>query len=253
MTTTDRQSVTRFYVKRFCAAFPDVDVLPEITEKEIIRSRLGHFFEEPLTNGDSVWFGDGGFDNISSFCMLPGTPYEFLGEYSNVFFALDVARVVPICQNGLDYTACVYIESRGVVDNRDPESAGDGKDILIFHRSGRKLSCSERDSGCFYDGTIRHAFTGDEVIEMTVSSKPGNLLVIPKAGPVLHENRDLEIHGMLDSILAGKASVEDLKKLLFSFPKPDFNYNEFDQEPLEPIAPDPELLTGLLRKAQKDR
>ena len=253
MITNDRKSVTRFYAERFCAAFPDVDVLPEITDKEIIRSRLNHFFEEPLTNGDSVWFGDGGFDNISSFCISPGTPYEFLGECSNVFFVLDVARVVPICRNGLDYTACVYIESRGVVNNRDSESANSGKDSLIFHSSGRKLSCSERDCGFFYDGTIRHAFTGDEVIDLTVSSKPSNLLVIPKMGPVLHENRDLEIHEMLDNILAGRADVEDLKKLLFSFPKPNFDFNEFNQEPLETKAPDPDLLTGLLRKIQEPR
>lgn len=253
MTSNDRQSAVRFYADRFCAAFPDVDVLPEITDKATARTRLNLFFAKPLTSGDAHWLGAMGWNTITSFSLSTTTPYEFLGLGGNGFLALDIDKVVPICQSNLDYTSCVYVESRGCVPCRDVELDWHGIESRPFHKCGRELSASERNSGYFFDGLTRTSFTGSETIELFYPLKRCNVLFCPQFGSVLMANRDNEIKEALSDILSGKKSVENLKKLLFGFLKPDYKYVPFTEEPLESDQTDPELLAALLRKIQQSR
>lgn len=247
----DRQTTRRFYDDRFSAAFPDINEHPEFTDKQDIRTRLGFFFEKPMTTADTYWFRDGGCFDVSSFSVASETPYEFLGEGGNAFLALDISRIVPLCDSELDYTACVYIESRACVETGD--SGYDGTVMHTMHTSGRKLSGTERNSGRFFDGRIRHEFTSDETVELTVPTKKVNLLLVPQFGSVLKAHRDQEIEEALVGILDGDKGIPDLKSLLFSFPKPVFTYAHAYQRPLDAMKPNPELLTGLLRIIQENR
>ena len=220
----DREQVADFFSNRFCRAFPDSDIRPEHSLKKEIRSRLRVLFERPVES-DSIWWlsseGNGEFNSFN--CDSNSNKEFFIDGNAGWFSCCDLTKVVPICAGMTDWTANVYVESASTSAPPQHLLSADSRTVIrFFHKSGRELSESERDCGCFYKDGICHEFKNSDVIEVTIRPRPFNFLICPKFGPVIQGRRDLEIVEILNAILKHEQTVDDLREYLLHIPKPQF-------------------------------
>ncbi|MBR3925030.1 MAG: TIR domain-containing protein [Kiritimatiellae bacterium] len=225
----DREQVSDFFYNRFCRAFPDSDIHPEYSSKKEIRSRLRVLFESPVESDSIWWLSSEGTGEFNSFkCDSNSNREFFIDGGAGCFSCCELTKVVPICSGMTDWTANVYVES--ALTSAPPQpllSADSGYMIRFFHKTGRELSGSERNCGCFYEDGICHEFDSSDVIEVTTRPRPFNFLICPKFGPVIQGHRDLEIAEILDAILRHEQTVDDLSEYLLRIPKPQFSFKEY--------------------------
>ena len=224
----DREQVSDFFFNRFCRAFPDSDIHPEHSLKKEIRSRLRVLFERPVESDSIWWLSSEGNGEFNSFNWDSNSNKEFfINGNAGWFSCCDLTKVVPICARMTDWTANVYVES--ALTSAPPQhllSADSSPVIRFFHKSGRELSGSERDCGCFYKDGICHEFKNSDVIEVTTRPRPFNFLICPKFGPVIQGKRDFEIVDILNAILQHEQTVDDLREYLLHIPKPQFRFKK---------------------------
>ena len=223
---TDREQVVDFFHNRFCRAFPDWDICPMHSEKKDIRTRLHTLFKRPVESDSIWWLSAEGTGEFTFFDFDPFSNKEyFADEGAGWFSCFNLTKVVPICFGTADWTANIYVESAPTVLPSQPFSrTGSGYTIRFFHKSGRELSGSERNCGCFYEDGICHEFSSSDVIEVTTRAQPFNCLICPKFGPVIQGRRDFEIVDILNAILERKQTVDDLRDYLLRIPKPAFTF-----------------------------
>lgn len=225
---TNRERVSDFFHHRFCRAFPDVDVCPEYREKMEIRTRLGVLFKTPVESDNIWWLSSEGTGEFNFFDFDPYSNREYFGdEQAGWFSCCDITRVVPICYGMADWTANVYVESAPTSASPQPFSRTNfSREIRFFHKSGRELSGSERNSGCFFEGPVIHEFSNSDLIEVTERLQPFNFLICPKFGPVIQGRNDDKIIEIMNGILEQKQTTDDLREFLLRLPKPSFKYEK---------------------------
>ncbi len=235
------ENSTVFFKRRLCAAFPGERGLVEYTDQKQIRKALSKLFEPPLSFKKSIgwnsmkdpiwWFRGGSAMDIDK--------YRYLGKgrYLLGWEELKIRRLIAYIESGRYYSNYVYIEFEG----DSPTSVYSGhyspEKIEEEHRSlDQEMDSYAIFKPCaFYRKIITTQEADDghtkilgRIIDLKKrceyrmrSLTPFNYIIAAKQSAFNNNTFNRTSREILDGMLDGSVSKEQLNEYMMSFPKPE--------------------------------
>lgn len=216
------QSSTVFFSTRFGKAFPGVEGIQWFKKPEEAVERLEILFKEPFCFSDStpIWWWRNGDMHIDSFRIL--SPDTVLID--NQEFIIDEIAAVNA---GSYYQNFIYIKTKASepsgIYNRPVQDQIDywgyaWEEFGLFR--GRPIRRAELDDGAaVIDGKV--VDLGGEAEVRVKYLSPYNLILAPQGSPVNNNHFDQLRNKLLNGILKGENTLEDLTTEILKLPKRD--------------------------------
>lgn len=215
------ESSTAFFIHRFGKAFPGVRGIQWFRNPHDAVERLKLFFTEPFFFRDSqpIWWWRTGDMHIDSFAVLsPDTilidQQEFVihelaavnaGSYHQAFLYLKTSPSIP---SGL--------KDHSSVESQIAHWGYAREEFGVFQ--DRPITRAEYDDGAaVIDGKVTY-LNGEAVIRVKYLSAY-NLIIAPHGSPINNNNFDQLRVDILNNILKGEATIEDLASAVLKLRK----------------------------------
>lgn len=214
------QSTTVFFSTRFGKAFPGVQGIQWFTNPEEAIERLKILFQEPFVFSDAIpiWWWRNGDMHIDSFQVLG--PETVLID-SQEFIIDELAAV----NAGAYYQPFIYIKTKpstpsGVYKNTIQEQIDHWgyawEEFGLFR--GKPIRRAEYDDGAaVIDGKVVDLGSEAEIRIKYLS--PYNLIIAPQDSPINNNKFNQIRNEILNGILKGERSLEDLTVEILKLPK----------------------------------
>lgn len=232
---------TVFFKRRLCAAFPGERGLVEYTNQKQIRRALSNLFKSPLKFDKGIghdsqtdpiwWFRGGSAMNIDK--------YRYLGKgrYLLAWDELKICRLIAYIDSGRYYSNYVYVEFDGDKptnlsrDYYTPEKIKDlQKDIpqvteeyAVFKPwwfFKKEITKQEEDDG--HTMILGRTIGLKSRYECRIRSlTPYNYIIAAKQSAFNNREFDRTSGSILDGMLDGTVTKEQMNEYMMKFPKPD--------------------------------
>lgn len=219
---------TVFFAERFAEAFPGVRGISWFGEPKELQVRVLKLLEEPLTFGGSepIWWWRGPRNlRIKHFRAL--SEEQYLMDVDE----LKIRRIAAVAP-GAYYQSFVYVEMdamppSGVYPNvekavaRMLASSGYAEEEFGVLEDGRMVTRAEHDDGAaFLDGKLVNIMGKNELRVRYLT--PYNFLVAAQGSPIGHRNFDTRLEELLNGMLRGEHTIEELAEEVRRLPKRHF-------------------------------
>ena len=230
-----------FFKRRICAAFPGERGLVEYKDQRQIRKALSMLFKVPLKFDKAIghdchtdpiwWFRGGSAMNIDKYRYLGN------GRYLLGWDELKIRRLIAHIDSGRYYSNYVYVE----FDSDEPTGVYEG------YYTAEKIKELYKDSGqvteeyavfkpCYF---FKKKITKQEeddgytkILGMTIDLKnryecrirsltPYNYIIAAKQSAFNNSEFDRTSGGILDGMLDGTVTKQQMNEYMMKFPKPD--------------------------------
>ena len=231
---------TVFFKRRMCAAFPGKRGLIEYTDQKQIRRALSKLFKAPLKfhkaiGRDSLtdpiwWFRGGSAMNIDKYKYLGN------GRYLLAWDEVKISRLIAFIDSGRYYSNYVYIEFDGDRPTnlyKDYYSLGKIKELQNFLPQvteeyavfkpccffSKRITKQEEDDG--YTRILGKTVKLKKRYECRIRSlTPYNYIIAAKQSAFNNSEFDRTSGNILDGMLDGSVTKEQMNKYMMKFQKP---------------------------------
>jgi hypothetical protein len=223
------------FSERMRQALPGERDLVEICSSETIRDLLDTVLKWPLTfverNGERgyvpIWWWRGGFQRSI-------IRYEYVDDYGHFLInehELDIAKLVAHRTRAAEDMEFIYVETRavdpsGIYTLTDSDFAemvarfGFASEELGYY-NGRYINIAELDDGYTRINGEVVPVTGEAEVRRRYLT-PYNLLIAPKASRINNSSIDRRIQALLNGILTGVSTLQDIVDLLYERPRKNY-------------------------------
>lgn len=231
---------TEFFKRRMCAAFPGKRGLIEYTDRKQIRKALSKLLKVPLKFKKAIgydsltdpiwWFRGGSAMNIDKYRYL-GT-----GRFLLSWDELKIRRLIAYIDSGRYYSNYVYIEFDGDRPTNLNYDYYTSAKINELHKSipqvteeyaifkpccflKKKITAQEADDG--YTRILGKTIELKNRYEFRIRSlTPFNYIIAAKQSAFNNPDFDRSSGAILDGMLDGTVSKEQMNEYMMKFPKP---------------------------------
>ncbi len=220
------ETSTQFFSERFAKAFPGVRGIQWFRNSAEVLERLAIFFTKPIVFSGAlpIWWWRSGDMHIQHFSIL-----------SNNTGLLDHQEIrieeLAAVNAGSYYQEFLYIKAQpsqpsGLYDTSHiPDQIalrGYAKEEFALFR-GRPITRAEYDDGAAtFDGRVVELNGEAELREIFLT--PYNLIIAPHESPINNNDFDQARDELLNKILRGQATIEDLTAAILKLPRRE-HYN----------------------------
>ncbi len=221
------ETSTQFFSERFAKAFPGVRGIQWFRNFTEVMERLAIFFTKPIVFSGAlpIWWWRSGDMHIQHFSIL-----------SNNTCLLDHQEIrieeLAAVNAGSYYQEFLYIKAQpsqpsGLYDTSHiPDQIalrGYAKEEFALFR-GRPITRAEYDNGAAtFDGRVVELNGEAELREIFLT--PYNLIIAPHESPINNNDFDQARDELLNHILRGQATIEDLTAAILKLPRRE-RYNK---------------------------
>lgn len=231
---------TVFFKRRMCAAFPGKRGLIEYTDQKPIRRVLSKLFKAPLKFNkaigrdsltDPIWWFRGG-------CAMNIDKYKYLGNgrYLLAWDEVKISRLIAFIDSGRYYSNYVYIEFDGdrptnlYKDYYSPDKIKELQNFLpqvteeyaVFKPCcffSKRITKQEEDDG--YTRILGKTVKLKKRYECRIRSlTPYNYIIAAKQSAFNNPEFDRTSGIVLDGMLDGSVTKEQMNEYMMKFPKP---------------------------------
>ena len=231
---------TVFFKRRMCAAFPGKRGLVEYTDQKQIRRALSKLFKAPLKFNKAIgrdsltdpiwWFRGGGAMNIDKYKYLGN------GRYLLAWDEVKISRLIAFIDSGRYYSNYVYIEFAGdrptnlYKDYYSPDKIKELQKFLpqvteeyaVFKPCcffSKRITKQEEDDG--YTRILGKTVKLKKRYECRIRSlTPYNYIIAAKQSAFNNNEFDSTSGIILDGMLDGSVTKEQMNEYMMKFPKP---------------------------------
>lgn len=231
---------TVFFKRRMCAAFPGKRGLIEYTDQKQIRRALSKLFKAPLKFNKAIgrdsltdpiwWFRGGSAMNIDKYKYLGN------GRYLLAWDEVKISRLIAFIDSGRYYSNYVYIEFDGDKPTNLCKDYCSPDKIKELHKSLPQVTeeYAVFKPCCFFSKRITKQEEDDgytRILGKTVKLKkryecrirsltPYNYIIAAKQSAFNSPEFDRTSGIVLDGMLDGSVTKEQMNEYMMNFPKP---------------------------------
>lgn len=215
------QDSTVFFSNRFSDAFPGVRGIEHFRDPTVAVDRLRLFFAEPFYFRDArpLWWWRTGDMHIDNFSVL--APDTVLIDHQEL-----VIQELIAVNAGSYYQSFIYLRTRPSEPSglNGPSNIADQvadwgyarEEFALFR--GRPVTRSEYDDGsAVIDGQVTD-LNGEATIRVKYLT-PYNILIAPQGSPINNNQFDRVRVDLLNRVLAGTSTIEELTAAVLQLPK----------------------------------